>query len=1210
MATSFDCPSCGGEIRPRRAAPATVRCPRCEDVVEVPDGVTPDPGAAEYDAIPVATPVGDGRPRPGPGPGRVRRRRDDPEPEPAGLGGGAVWAVVGVGLLTAVVVGAVFLSRPAAAWRAHESAAGGYRIDLPADLRADVRERIGMPPVPGMSVEGTVHRRGYYVVAWGEIQGRQWRTDDQILAEGLKGGIATGKPERAVDGKVFKVGGFPARDLEVWFPGGEAAVLRVIVADTRFYLLTVGGRGFDPRGPDAARFLESFQITDPKLAEGVPYAERVAREQKAVRDKAEAEWKAAEEKAAKDRAYTERVTAANKAFVEAPFAGRRPPDPRYAGQKMSEVTPYPFETASPDGRGVSAAVTLRSAVAPAALGPGVRGNAAYLRPGAVPAEDRQARHAVWSADGYTLAGWVRTRYAGVDLFRVAGPGDPLAEVVVGRGAVTARVARDGPPTVLAHNFPADEGWHHVALVVDRRADRPEARLYFDGARVAAGKAAREVAAEGDLFFGGVSKDTAGWPKPPDRDGNPGEPGKADPVAAIDELATVARPLTEAEVGVLSGRTPPLDVADADAPPPPIEVRLTAGPDLGPLAAVAFDPDRKVVWAATGAGPDGAGGPPRLRRLSYPGFEEQAAWDLPGPVTAAALDRPRNRLFLAVGAPGTAAAGPLTAWPQAVGRVQRYDLDTLPKGGGRAVPDAEGREDFAVAALAVAPDGATVYFTAATAKDLATAQQRRELTADHALYRQGDSLAAAAEVATEAERVTTPNRLELSPDGRTLEVLANPRQPVAGRRQGLYEIDTRTWSRRAVHPVGYLFHTDWVSVSPRRFFVAPHPTYRDNTVAPVYRHVPADRPAGAWGVGLPAAGEQFLGRFAGGQLLVASGPRPVGAGGPSVRVYSTYGRDVSRRPSWPVTAELVSPRVGGPFWTSPDGRFLVFRAGQVVTVGSPADLSPGPPPGPADATPRPHPPLAPLPQLAPGFRQVPAATAFPGLRFYLPCDEVADGQVGDAVSGKPAGKLGTAELVRGARGRALRLTATARTGPGLVLTDPSALAVPAGKPFTVALWVRAVDGNRGDWNSRVVEGRTGDTPVGGPYTLRREFQFGGYLRESGWFKVSHRPDLRDNTWWTGGGTVTVADPAAWHHFALTRDGQGAVRLAVDGVGQPGDKFNKFDQYAGPFEYESFRFATPLLDYVFTVEVDEFCVFGRALTDDELAALAGRKALPGK
>ena len=208
------------------------------------------------------------------------------------------------------------------------------------------------------------------------------------------------------------------------------------------------------------------------------------------------------------------------------------------------------------------------------------------------------------------------------------------------------------------------------------------------------------------------------------------------------------------------------------------------------------------------------------------------------------------------------------------------------------------------------------------------------------------------------------------------------------------------------------------------------------------------------------GEQFL-RLAGG-LLVTAGANVNGAAN-SVRVFNTYGGvgGGGKAAGWPVLAELTesdSLPVGGPFWISPDGRILVFRSGQVVNVVSESDLTPGPKPpvGAVVATPRPHQPLAPRPHDKPPYGPVPAATEFAGLKFYLPCDEIRGGAVNDAVSKKPAGRLGTAELVPGPRGRALRITVERTSAdrvpdPGLTVIDPAALRIPAGKPFTLALW---------------------------------------------------------------------------------------------------------------------------------------------------------------
>ncbi|MBA4065159.1 MAG: hypothetical protein C0501_15875 [Isosphaera sp.] len=541
MASSFLCPTCRGVVRVARApdADGTVRCPWCGDRVPVPDD---DPPPAADDEAPWSRATGR--------PPRPRRR------EPAGLGGrAAVGAVVGVGVLVAVVVGAVLLTRPpAAAWQPHESAGGGFRVELPAAPRADLAEQAGAQ-LPGWAVEGTTFRGADYHVLWGEIPDRRRQTDDQVLEEAYRGLVAR-HAARGEKGPPLTVGGFPARDMYATADNGDERVFRVVVAHTRAYVLVVGGGRANPRGADARRFLDSFTITDPKLLALTELIGEAARERKQAEEDAKA-------RAAAERARAETVAAGNAAFLAAPFAGRRPPDPRAVAGKSADVLVYPFDTElSP---GVVVADEFREKFVGAVLGPGVRDRAAYLLPAHNPVgvgyahrNGERARKVFTTAPGYTLAGWVRTRSAGVEVFRAAeAPPDVLAELTVARGVVTARVAggraaKGRAATVLTHPWPADGGWHHLALVNDRQGAEPEARLYLDGVRVGSGQGAVKPWAGVDIW--------AALTLRPDgerrRDGEPLGQDRDEVVAAVDDLVMVARPLSDGEVAALSGRGDP------------------------------------------------------------------------------------------------------------------------------------------------------------------------------------------------------------------------------------------------------------------------------------------------------------------------------------------------------------------------------------------------------------------------------------------------------------------------------------------------------------------------------------------------------------------------------------------------------------------------------------------------------------------------------
>jgi hypothetical protein len=112
--------------------------------------------------------------------------------------------------------------------------------------------------------------------------------------------------------------------------------------------------------------------------------------------------------------------------------------------------------------------------------------------------------------------------------------------------------------------------------------------------------------------------------------------------------------------------------------------------------------------------------------------------------------------------------------------------------------------------------------------------------------------------------------------------------------------------------------------------------------------------------------------------------------PRVCVYSTFGKN-EKPGAWKVWAELrstVAVPVGGPFWMSPDGRFLVFRSGQVIRLESKLDLTPNP-----EAVkrmialpPERRTPVAPMPRDK-SSGSVPRVPDFKEPVFHMDCDEI-------------------------------------------------------------------------------------------------------------------------------------------------------------------------------------------------------------------------------
>jgi hypothetical protein len=287
------------------------------------------------------------------------------------------------------------------------------------------------------------------------------------------------------------------------------------------------------------------------------------------------------------------------------------------------------------------------------------------------------------------------------------------------------------------------------------------------------------------------------------------------------------------------------------------------------------------------------------------------------------------------------------------------------------------------------------------------------------------------------------------------------------------------------------------------------------------------------------------------------------------------------PVWP--AELAPAEVGLGSGAEGDcevDEFCLFdralTADEVARLGS---RLAGVPTGPATA-----PPLAAAPPGSPAD--------FPGLLLHLPLDDTDGKRVADAAGRKPVGRVrGMAELVDGVRGRAVRLGSNARpAGVNATLLD---LADQAGQlrlgpkdPFTIAAWVRGGPGC-------FVWVRSPHPRGGVNSDDRIELSFVGkeviaQLRSS----EDSPPGLRGER----------ADTAGWLHVALTRDRDATLRLYLNGVAVPQAKDPVVPIALNPTEFGLLIPGGPGQ----TCDFDEFCVYNRALTADEVRQLGTRPA----
>ncbi len=281
MAIEFICPSCQGTLRVAdSSAGGVVRCGNCLGTLRVPllpDAATspsepePEPRRAAEPIAPPPPPRREaeedyGEPRP-----RPRRRR--PPPRPAGRGAlfWVMMALLFVGLLTAATCGGIFLVLQPK-WRVHHSGAGGYKVELPAEARNDMEEMVRARGAiqPNVRIEGTLLlvKLEEYSVVYADIdeQLRPFMQDEDILDDAVTG-LEEDEPGVVIlRDNPTTVSGFPAREVVFTHSDGGTYVCRIVVADTRLYIVTAGGPNMDTDGNERTRrFLDSFEVTDARL---------------------------------------------------------------------------------------------------------------------------------------------------------------------------------------------------------------------------------------------------------------------------------------------------------------------------------------------------------------------------------------------------------------------------------------------------------------------------------------------------------------------------------------------------------------------------------------------------------------------------------------------------------------------------------------------------------------------------------------------------------------------------------------------------------------------------------------------------------------------------------------------------------------------------------------------------------------------------------
>jgi hypothetical protein len=241
-----------------------VRCGSCLATVRVPD-VPPEPPPPRNPEPPPAPLDSDDRPRE-----RQRRRRAAP-PRKTGRGP-LFWILIGLVILAligaATCGGLILMMQPK--WHTLESAQGGFKVDLPAQPRPDMRDMTRADLDPDFKVEGTVlaMQGEGYAVMYREIEPRLrlGLSDEKLIDEVLKSAQRKDPDFSVSRSTPMKVSGFTAREVVMSHPEDGLSIRRIIIADTRLYLVIAGGHNFNPdHNPRVKRFLNSFAITDQKL---------------------------------------------------------------------------------------------------------------------------------------------------------------------------------------------------------------------------------------------------------------------------------------------------------------------------------------------------------------------------------------------------------------------------------------------------------------------------------------------------------------------------------------------------------------------------------------------------------------------------------------------------------------------------------------------------------------------------------------------------------------------------------------------------------------------------------------------------------------------------------------------------------------------------------------------------------------------------------
>jgi hypothetical protein len=241
-------------------------------------------------------------------------------------------------------------------------------------------------------------------------------------------------------------------------------------------------------------------------------------------------------------------------------------------------------------------------------------------------------------------------------------------------------------------------------------------------------------------------------------------------------------------------------------------------------------------------------------------------------------------------------------------------------------------------------------------------------------------------------------------------------------------------------------------------------------------------------------------------------------------------------------------------------------------------------------PRPQAGAFPTPRPAALPKAPPAAGDLRGLAGYWSLDEGQGDQAGNAAGNRQAAAVHQGKWVPGVRGQALGF---ARPDSYVDLGTSDDLNFPAGSPFALALWVQpaAASGTVLSLRHRTDESPVLDVTLKGGQvvvTLRYDGNVLGTVHK------------------LVGGKI---DDGTWHHVIVLRDAVGQLQLYVDGAGVQNTataRGSLTTNLRALGREQRWMIHNPDRgDPNYEGCMDEFCVFKRVLTMDEIRKLAGRE-----